>query len=316
MKNKIGWCDQTWNPIIGCDKISDACKECYAEKMAGRLCRMKSTYYYLNVIDYDINPHGEITTKGWNGKTHLVESALQKPLKRKNPTKYFVCSMGDLFHESVDFDWIDKVMAIIARSKQHTFQILTKRPKRMKEYFNDSDRNRLIHNQNCNIGKPVNHFNWPLENLWLGITVENQKRANERIPILLEIPAKVRFVSIEPMLGEIILSVLKDTQDGVTGFYNVLRGYSCHESYHVSRKDDIYKEIPKLDWVICGGETGQNARPMKREWVENLLNQCKSANIPFFFKSWGTCQEFKGLKKLSASHLIDSKEYKEFPIIK
>lgn len=304
MKNKIGWCDQTWNPIIGCDKISEGCKECYAEKIAYRLAHMRmnqgeSLPEYENVIDWK--------SKRWNGKTYFIESILQKPLKRKKPTKYFVCSMGDLFHESVHFEWIDTLFTVMSDCDHHTYQILTKRPERMKEFFDWKNEQT----------KELFNAPWvPKDNIWLGVTAENQERANERIPILLQIPAKVHFVSVEPMLGEISLSILKDTQDGVTGFYNALRGYSCHKSYHVSRKDDIYKKIPKLDWVICGGETGQNERPMKREWVENLLNQCKEANVPFFFKGWGTCQEFKGLKKLNTSHLIDGKECKEFPIIK
>ena len=243
--SKIEWTEQTWNPIIGCSKISTGCKNCYAEKMAIRLASMalvknesSSLDYYVDAINYLYG------NKGWNGKTYIIKNALEKPLKRKKPTMYFVCSMGDLFHESVPFEWIDKVYEIISRCPQHTFQILTKRPEIMKEYYKS---------------RQYGHFH----NVWIGTTTENQEMANERIPILLRIPAKVHFVSVEPMLSEINLN-----QIAFSKFQSWLNG------------NDAYG----LDWVICGGESGHNARPMHPDWVRSLRDQCKDANVPFFFK--------------------------------
>lgn len=184
--NKIEWTDQTWNPIIGCSKVSPGCDNCYAERMAKRLACMGKTQYQ-NVIDgyWDGN---KAVTQGWNGNTNLVESALEKPLHWKKPRKIFVCSMSDLFHESVPFTWIEKVMSVIEECPQHTFQLLTKRPHIMAEYFNG-------------LGKrfELSH----LSNLWLGTTCENQEMADKRIPVLLKIPAAKRFVSVEPMLGPV-----------------------------------------------------------------------------------------------------------------
>ena len=270
--------NKTWNPIIGCSKISEGCKNCYAEKMANRLaCIEKTGESYSNVVTMSKNSI-------WSGKTHFVESALEKPLKWKKPRMIFVCSMSDLFHESVSNSWINFVMNIIQKCSQHTFQILTKRPEKMRKYFHG-----------LNIAKI-------LPNAWLGVTAENQEQANKRIPILLQIPAKVRFVSVEPMLSNIDISSF------------------------------LYEA--KLDWVICGGESGHNARPIHPNWVRSLRDQCKQADVPFFFKQWGAWDESSfrhfpkrikryifesdgklmvkiGRKKAGSS--IDGKEYKQLP---
>lgn len=284
MSTKISWTDETWNPIIGCQQISEGCKNCYAEKMAKRLCAMGKEQYFP-VVD----PHG------WTGKTNFVESQLEKPLKWKKPRMIFVCSMGDLFHKSVDFQDIIEIFLIMKKCPQHTFQILTKRPDIMRDFFEYAP----------------NPYWGNLPNVWLGVTAENQEQANRRIPVLLKIPAKVRFVSVEPMLSEVII-----------------------------------KDIDKLDWIICGGESGHNARPMHPDWARSLKDQCESANVPFFFKQWGEwvdefhaeahdgykingCfielteygNDYKGIymyrvgKKLAGT-LIDGKEYKQFPKIK
>jgi protein gp37 len=262
--SKIEWTEQTWNPIIGCTKISEGCKECYAAKMAGRLANIPYTSYYMNVVKEkktDLLSHKPIGE--WNGKTSFIPSALEKPLKRKKPTMYFVCSMGDLFHESVLFEWIDKVFRIIQRCDKHIFQILTKRPEIALKYFKHlRDDFKLI---------------LPFNNIWLGVTAENQKMANKRIPILLQIPAKVHFVSVEPMLSEIDLDCL-DMPHDIFGVYNALHGSAFNSEI------GGYKLMSKLDWVICGGESGPNARPMHPDWVRSLRDQCKNANVPFFFK--------------------------------
>lgn len=256
---KIKWTNETWNPIIGCSKVSAGCKNCYAEKMAHRLSLMEKTEYYNNVVWWDKKNWGK-----WNGKTHFVESALDKPFRWKKPRMIFVCSMGDLFHESVSFNFIDEVFSRIYQLPYHTFQILTKRPERMKEYFDGCLK--------------------IMGNVWLGVTAENQEQANKRIPVLLQTPAKVRFVSVEPMLGDVDLNEKE----------LICKSYS-------NGKLTIGKY---LDWVICGGESGHSARPINQDWVRSLRDQCESANVPFFFKQW---------HKKSDGSLIDGKEYKQFP---
>lgn len=241
MGTKIQWTNETWNPIIGCSKISEGCQNCYAEKMAFRLAHIKNTGYYEKVLAWNKAMFGE-----WNGITHRNESALKKPLSWKKPRMIFVCSMGDLFHESVPFEWIDKVFTIMAMSPEHTFQILTKRPERMKEYIEE------IH---------VETF----KNIWIGVTAENQEQANKRIPVLLEIPAAKRFVSCEPLLSNIDLS------------FNCQFIHEDNEGYGVDA-------IKGLDWIIAGPETGPKARPMQKEWIENLYSQCELTNVPFFDK--------------------------------
>ena len=176
-KTRIEWTEHTWNPMSGCTKISDGCKNCYAEKMANRLKAM-GVKGYENGFAVTLHPE-----------------KLREPLERKKPTMYFVCSMGDLFHEDVPFDYIDQIFSTMVLCPQHTFQVLTKRPDRMKKYLEDEDRKFLdIAGKNSCV--------YPLPNVWLGVTAENQEQADKRIPILLDTPAAVRFVSIEPMLGE------------------------------------------------------------------------------------------------------------------
>jgi len=193
----------------------------------------------------------------WNEKTHFVELALEKPLHWKKARRIFVCSMGDLFHESVPFEWIDKVFAVMALCPQHTFQVLTKRPARMAEYIDSLD-------QDCQYRGKILDFDaiqvgsrWPLENLWLGVTAENQEMADKRIPILLQIPAAKRFVSVEPMLGPVDLEAL--------AFITPLK----HKL---------------LDWVIIGAESGPNRRKCECEWVDGLKIQCQQAGVPVFVK--------------------------------
>ena len=217
-RTKIEWSEFTWNPVVGCSKVSPGCKNCYAERMAIRLAGIEcSSAYrkakYINVITKDK------ATYGWTGQTWLDESNLQIPLKRKKATMYFVCSMGDLFHESVPFGWIDKVWAVMALCPDHTFQILTKRPKRMAEYLDNyllrvkfmqdaAAEMKLPHNDFMYTPEKTGVYNFtvPLPNVWLGTTAENQEMADLRIPELLECPAAKRFVSVEPMLGAVDLT--------------------------------------------------------------------------------------------------------------
>ena len=250
---KIEWTNETWNAIIGCNKISPGCDNCYAEIMAYRLMHMPFTDYYSYVLkdNKECHPDKFKYLPKWNGETHFEKSQLEKPLKWKKSRMIFTVSMGDLFHESVPFAWIDQIFDIIRKCPQHTFIILTKRPDRMKEYLN----------------KWLIRFN----NVWAGVTAENQEQAEKRIPILLQIPAKVHFVSVEPMLGPINLNVDSSVAQSMTDLDS----------------KELAFPLDKIDWVICGGESGSKARPMHPDWARSLRDQCKDAEVPFFFKQWG-----------------------------
>lgn len=242
---KIEWTDKTWNPITGCSKISPGCARCYAERMAKRLA---GRYGYDKDEPFRVTFH----------HARLVE-----PLTWKKPSKIFVCSMGDLFHDDVPFEWQYKIFNMIEDCHQHIFIILTKRPLRMEMFYKLWTRHR---------GR-----SWPLPNVWLGVTCENQEQADKRIPILLQIPAAVRFVSVEPCLSSIDLipylkSGLESWTEGDTNSPcpNYPGGYS--------------QKLKGIDWVICGAETGPGKRPMKLQWAIDLHEQCEQAGVPYFFK--------------------------------
>ena len=246
-KSKILWTDATWQPVVGCSKVSEGCKNCYAERMALRLACMEFKKFGENMTIAQRKYTGVTDLIGkWNGEIFCDESVLDKPLHWRNPRRIFVCSMGDLFHEAVPFEFTLKVFKIINNCKKHTFQILTKRPKRAYDFY------RQIYQIDN------------LSNLWLGVSVENQKRADERIPLLLQIPAAVRFVSIEPMLEEIDL----------TGFK------PWYGTFEENQRDK------GLHWVIIGCESinGRLGRECKLEWIESIVDQCKAANIPVLVK--------------------------------
>jgi protein gp37 len=241
--NLPGYKGETWNPVIGCSKVSEGCKNCYAEKMANRLAHNPNTK-----ADY-----AEVITVGkWNGKTTFTTDGLFKPENWRSPRVVFVCSMGDLFHETVRFEAIRLIFQEMSRHRQHIFIVLTKRPERMVEFYDWK--------------KSEHGISWqPSQNIWMGVTAENQEQAINRIPFLNFFSASVKFVSIEPMLEEIHLnealgSTLKWHGGGLK---------NC------------------LSWVICGGESSHNARPMHPDWVRRLRDDCMYANVPFFFKQWG-----------------------------
>ena len=193
-KSKISWTESTWNPVVGCTKVSPGCDNCYAERMANRLAMMKTrglaNQKMLDKYGSVVNWFAEDTmrARGWNGKTFCDEKALEKPLHWKNPRKIFVSSMGDLFHESVPFEYLNKMFAVMAMCPQQTFQVLTKRPERMREISK----------------KWWSREGWAsYKNLWFGITAENQEWWNKRKEVFFSIPAAVHFVSNEPMLSAI-----------------------------------------------------------------------------------------------------------------
>ncbi len=249
--SKIQWTDQTWNPVTGCNKVSRGCKNCYAEVMHKRLRAMNSEKYQKPFLDGAVTHH----------------DSLKEPFTWKKPRMVFVNSMSDLFHEYVSFDFIDKVFSVMAQTPQHTYQILTKRPERMLEFFNWQ----------------VGEYNLP--NVWLGTSVENQEQANKRIPYLLQCPAAVRFLSCEPLVGAVDLNRIVFDRYSGTGLLNCLDGI---ERDHL---DGILGETGRIHWVIAGGESGPKAQPMHPDWVRTLRDQCQKAGVPFFFKQWGNWKE-------------------------
>ena len=292
---KIEWADETWNPIVGCSKISAGCDNCYAEKQAHRnfecLCGLHAKRPDMKTDALDA--YAEVMQ--WDSSVRMIESALEKPLRWKKPRRIFVCSMGDIFHESVPFEWVDKVMAVIALCPQHTFQILTKRADRMKEYFGDiEDRTEKI--ANSVMYPPFGVWNNPdllydglfdefrnyrldpLPNLWLGVTAENQEMADKRIPLLLQTPAAVRFVSCEPLLGKVDLTDITRKESNWEHHFTALR------LEDIEIEDDTDFNGANVGWVIVGCESGANRRPCKLEWVRSIVNQCSVAGVPVLVK--------------------------------
>lgn len=287
MKNhKISWLNipgyipETWNPIIGCSKISDGCENCYAETQANIRSFNSKTPQYKEVV----------SGKRWNGKTTLVKSQLDKPSKWTKPRAIFVCSMGDLFHESVPFEWIDDLFAMMASNPQHLFIVLTKRPHIALKWFNHKDtswknegmqgdeRIRYLCYHNHGVQIEFEAWKWPLPNVWMITTTENQEELNKRAPYLLQVPAAKRGISIEPMLGP--MDIQKWLVPGADGTPEEM------ERYH-----DF------IDWVIVGGETGPKARPMHPDWVRSVRDQCHATGTPFFFKQWGEYRQSTEIDK-------------------
>ncbi|MEN6521913.1 MAG: phage Gp37/Gp68 family protein [Armatimonadota bacterium] len=271
MGTKIEWTQETINLAVGCTKCSPGCENCYAAKLAATRLQHHPDYKGLAESDY---MGSEPIAEGydWTGEVRMLEYNLEKITKMQKPRMIFLNSMGDLFHESVSIGFLVDVFRTIlsaGRLHGHTFQILTKRPDRMAELVP------IIMNQICG-------YEWQMPNyIWLGVTAENQEQADKRIPLLIQTPAAVRFVSVEPMLGGINLTRIQEGK----AYLDVLNG-----RWRRNGKDGG-SLIGKLDWVICGGETGQNARPMHPDWVRSLRDQCQDAGVPFFFKSWGEWHE-------------------------
>jgi protein gp37 len=253
-KTSIEWTDFTWNPVTGCHKISPGCKNCYAETLTNRFAKTWGVESFRDVVMHDDRLAEAIKNKKkWAGK------------------KVFVCSMSDLFHDDVPFEFIQKIFNAFYYLPTTTFQILTKRPARALEFF------RWASPILCT-GDP---FYRPVPNVWIGVSVEDQKHADERIPLLLQIPAAVRFLSCEPLLGPIDLERIDPEPDSSgLGATNALTG----------DRNDFYqctKIAQPINWVIVGGESGHGARPMHPDWVRSIRDQCAAANVPFFFKQWG-----------------------------
>lgn len=252
-KSGIEWTDATWNPTTGCTKVSPGCKNCYAKHQAWpRLAAMKTGVYSGRKFE-DVQCHPE---------------RLDQPLRWKKPRMVFVNSMSDLFHDDVPDEFIYDVFAVMAQCPRHTFQILTKRPARMRAVmatpFTAIDRRACALSDRHNVEDWEG--NYPLPNVWLGVSVENQETANERIPLLLDTPAAVRWISAEPLLTPL------------TFRWAVWRPLSR------TRSTEHLDGLRELDWVVVGGESGPNARDMNPDWARSLRDQCHEARVPFFMK--------------------------------
>lgn len=232
-KSGIEWTDATWNPTVGCTKVSPGCDHCYAETLVNRFAGTSAAF-----------------PARFDTVTVRSERFLTQPLRWKRPRRIFVNSLSDLFHRDIPDEFIADVFAVMAATPQHTYQLLTKRHGRIRSLLRSGEFYALVEDAAVErLGLPG--VQWPLPNLWVGVSAEDQHWADVRIPTLLDTPAAVRFLSCEPLLGPI------DLPSG------------------------------PLDWVIVGGESGPNARPMHRTWVRNLREQCVRAGVPFLFKQWG-----------------------------
>ncbi|MEA3537649.1 MAG: phage Gp37/Gp68 family protein [Pseudomonadota bacterium] len=272
---KIEWTDATWNPITGCTVHSAGCTNCYAMQLAGTRLRNHPSRKGLT---REVNGNHV-----WTGEVRFNEQWLLQPLQWKRPRDIFVCAHADLFHGFVPDAWIDKIFAVMAMASHHRFQVLTKRSDRMRAYMTRPDlradlldaASHLTDDWKWQARGVWNAETWPLPNVWLGVSVEDQKAADERIPDLLATPAAIRWLSCEPLLGPVDLNSVKRWSEcnipeyGGEGyeFISCLRG--------------------GLDWIVCGGESGPNARPMHPDWARSLRDQCAAAGVPFHFKQWG-----------------------------
>ncbi|AZN71983.1 phage Gp37/Gp68 family protein [Georhizobium profundi] len=291
-KTAIEWTDATWNPITGCSVVSPGCTNCYAMRLAGTRLRNHPSRAGLT-IDSKAGPV-------WNGELRFNKSALRQPLSWKQPRRIFVCAHGDLFHESVPDEWIDQIFAVMALAPQHTFQVLTKRADRMRAYFTalparagDVARWGTWHwganDPDSLFDQIIDTVQHALPNVWLGVSVEDQKRADERIPDLLATPAAIRWISAEPLLGPLDLRRIRYDQNKVSYCVDALNNLGFRSATWWREPDVEPVDQPRrtIDWVVAGGESGSSARPMHPVWVRSIRDQCAEANVPFLFKQWG-----------------------------
>jgi len=311
----IEWTDASWNPVTGCSKVSAGCKNCYAERY------FKRPYPKRKFTDVSTHPERLDWPLRWRGSKQAKAEG--------RPSRIFVNSMSDLFHESVPFDFMTAALLEMSLSG-HTFQILTKRPSRMQRFFREWDANVEILAHDT---WPSNDFydrtiqtlarskmRLPIPNVWFGVSVEDQKTADERIPILLQTPAAVRWVSYEPALGPVDFEKYVNREIG--------SGQSAGDSR-------LPTSDCRLDWIVAGGESGPRARPPHPDWFRTVRDQCQAAGVPFFFKQWGEWEPVEPKDRLKnwpqklftwpdetvsyrvgkheAGRLLDGREWNEFP---
>lgn len=319
MPTRIAWTDEVWNPVRGCVKVSTGCKNCYAERMAARFSGPGRPY------------EGLVRDGRWTGHARFVREKLELPLRWRKPRRVFVASMGDVFHDDITDEQIAEIFAVMMLTPRHTYQLLTKRPGRMRAHLTAEPPNDLEEHVTYLAAQMIEHGTppapgweyvsqehhhmgtgvylgseswwgpnsaadvWPLPNVWLGVTAENQTTADERIPLLLETPAAVRFASVEPMLSPI----------------------DCSDMF--ARYREVGDQVlPCPDWVICGDESGPGRRPAQIDWVLSIRDQCVDAGVPFYFKQWHGPTwaprpgEVFPLGKIECPEL-DGRQWKEYP---
>lgn len=310
-KSKIEWTDATWNIVTGCTKVSPGCAHCYAKRNWPRLAANPKTRYYGRAFT-DVATHEEL---------------LNQPMAWKKPRKIFPCATSDLFHPEVSDHFLDRAFAVMCVARHHTYQVLTKRVERMRDYLLSPGRALAIQRQVFDIykthpdirasiecGQTPGMFNARgtrpadakvyLPHVWIGTSVENQDTANERIPLLLEIPAAVRWLSVEPLLGPISFSWAK-----------------WHQYTFGDEKQplDEFDGIHGIHWVVVGGESGSKGRPMDPDWARALRDQCQRAGITFMFKQWGEWSPNEDAKTLArtgkkaSGRLLDAQLHDNFP---
>lgn len=276
-QSSIEWTDETWNPVVGCRKVSAGCANCYAVNMAHRLSQIPATAPLYKGLTEKL-PNGKLN---WTGEVRFVGSRVNgQPFRWRKPRRVFVNSMSDLFHENFDFEGVFQVYLVMRACERHTFQILTKRPERAAEFYR-------AYPQYAN-----------LPNVWVGASVENQEAADTRIPHLLEVPAVVRFLSCEPLLGAVDLRRIYTDCVGLD-FYGkpaydtILRPL---EGRKTSTQYGFSIDAGRIHWVIAGGESGSNARPLHPDWARSLRDQCQNAGVAFFMKQGSDTAEWGGRK--------------------
>lgn len=275
-KTKIEWTDATWNPVTGCTHVSEGCDHCYAESIATRFA---GTPAYPDGFEVTLRP-----------------DKLDQPLRWKRPRRIFVNSMSDLFHSEVPDEYIAEVFAVMALAPQHTFQVLTKRPGRMRSLLASGLFQRQVEELASSRAGRIVNAPWPLPNVWIGTSVESQQWADVRIPLLLDTPAVVRFLSCEPLLGLVDLTPCNCRGDATTGCARHNPG-----SLTDTQLNARALHHPAVDWVIVGGESGPHARPMQPDWVRSIRDQCAAASVPFLFKQWGEWAPHASLRDEHAS---------------
>jgi protein gp37 len=296
----IEWCTKVWNCLRGCSRVSEGCRACYAERQAIRHAGPGG--HYEGLVRSHVKPDGRREPR-WTGEVRFVPEKLAEPLSWRGPERVFVNSMSDLFHEAVAFETIAAIFGVMAACPRHTFQVLTKRPERARDFFTWAKRHGdgydlcriepsellTCAHEACSgdawgdveppealdVMPDVEVFGtaWPLPNVWLGVSVEDQRTADERIPVLLELPAAVRWVSYEPALGPINFRIVGHGELA----QDVLRyGAPVENGW-----------IRGLDWIVVGGESGPGARPFDLAWPRSVIDQGRAAGVPVFVKQLG-----------------------------
>lgn len=292
-RSAIEWCDATWGVVLGCDKVSEGCRNCYAIRSSYRAAHLPHTAALYQGLT-EKRADGSLN---WTGEVVLAYDRLTLPLSWKKPRRVFVNSQSDLFHERVPFGFVANVWQVMAETPQHTYQILTKRPERMRDF----------------VRRWVGGLDWStpgvLPNVWLGVSVEDQRAADERIPLLLDTPSALRWLSCEPLLGPIDLGRIPYRGDqpyelDVLGW----RYRPAGSGHHDTLMSFGLASLGRVDWVVAGGESGPRYRPMDVAWARSLRDQCQAARVPYFFKQHG------GRTPKAGGRELDGREWSEFPL--